>query len=89
MPKVNMTKYNSQKKAEDDNCISITCNIKKHMRQKELSDKQMANYTGMAPGTFARKREHPHLFTYPELMRLFKYLDFTDVEILEALKCRT
>lgn len=89
MPKVNMTKYNSQKKAEEDNYISIVCNIEKHMRQKELSDKQMGSYTGMAPGTFARKRLHPHLFTYPELMRLFKYLDFTDTEMLEVLKCST
>lgn len=59
-------------------------NIRKRMEAYQVTNKQMAAVTGMAPETFAQKVNHPERFTYPELLGIFWKLRFPDWEILEA-----
>ena len=66
--------------------ILLKGNILKRMEYEGVSDKQMAAATGMATDTFRKKKLHPERFTYPEVLRIFKRLDFPDEEILEAIR---
>lgn len=63
-------------------------NILKRMEANQVTDKQMAACTGMTAGTYAKKKLHPERFTGPELMRLFKKLEFPCCEILETMGWR-
>lgn len=75
------------KKSNEERCFALLKgNIFKRMDAEQVTDKQMAAVTGMHPGTFAQKKNHPDRFTYPELMQVIKRLHFPDSEILEVLK---
>ena len=73
-----------KKSAEQIRCDLLKGNIKKRMEAGQVTNKQMAAVTGMSPGTFAQKTNHPERFTYPELMRVFEKLKFPDSEVLEV-----
>lgn len=75
------------KKSEEERRFALLKgNIFKRMEAEQVTDKQMAAITGMHPGTFAQKKNHPERFTYPELMQVFKKLHFPDSEILEVMR---
>ena len=75
------------KRSEEEKCtVLLKGNIFKRMEAEQVTDKQMAAVTGMHPGTFAQKKNHPERFTYPELMQVFKKLHFPDSEILEVMR---
>ena len=75
------------KKSNEERCYALLKgNIFKRMEVEQVTDKQMAAVTGMHPGTFAQKKNHPERFTYPELMQVFKKLKFPDCEILESMR---
>ena len=74
-----------QKTEEEIKAILLVGNIRKRMEAKGITDKQMAICTRMAEKTFQRKKLHPEYFTYPELVRLMKKLDFPETEKLEVL----
>ncbi len=74
------------KKSNEERCFALLKgNIFKRMETEQISDKQMAAVTGMHPGTFAQKKNHPDRFTYPELLKVVRYLHFPDYEILEIM----
>ncbi len=79
MPKIVKTE-------EEIRLIYLKNNIRKRMEAKQLTTKQMASYIGIGESTFCKKKEHPKYFTMPELLRVFKKLDFPDSEILEVMK---
>lgn len=61
-------------------------NIRKRMEAKQLTDKQMARYLGgIHPETFREKVRHPERFTYPQLITMFRILEFPDSEKLEVM----
>ena len=74
-----------QRSEEDIKAILLIGNIRKRMEAKGVTDRQMAICTGMAEKTSQRKKLHPEYFTYPELVRLMKKLDFPETEKLEVL----
>lgn len=75
------------KKTDSEYCFSLLKgNIRKRMEAEQVTDKQMAAVTGMNPSTFAKKKNHPDRFTYPELVIVFRLLHFPDSEILEAMR---
>lgn len=74
-----------QRSEEDIKAILLIGNIRKRMEAKGVTDRQMAICTGMAEKTFQRKKLHPEYFTYPELVRLMKKLDFPETEKLEVI----
>ena len=76
-----------KKSGEEKCCAHLKNDIRKHMEVEQVTDKQMAAVTGMSKDTFAKKKNHPERFTYPELMRVVKRLHFPDSEILDALRC--
>lgn len=59
--------------------------IQARMDAKQITTKQMAAMLGIHPETFKRKKNHPEFFTYPELMKIFKKLEFPESEILEVM----
>lgn len=75
-----------KKSEEEYRYILLKGNINKRMEAQQLTDKQMGGYIGVAGDTFKRKRNHPELFKYPELMKVFKKLNFPDNEIMEVMK---
>lgn len=74
-----------QKSEEEVKAILLIGNIRKRMEAKGVTDKQMALCIGVATGTFQQKKLHPERFTYPELVRLMKKLDFPETEKLEVM----
>lgn len=77
------------KKSDTEYCSSLLKgNIRKRMEAEQVTDKQMAALTGMNPSTFAKKKNHPDRFTYPELVIVFRRLKFPDSEILEGMRRR-
>lgn len=75
------------KKSNEERCYALfKGNIRKRMEAEQVTDKQMAAVTGMHEDTFAKKKNHPERFTYPELMQVFKKLKFPDCEILESMR---
>lgn len=74
------------KSDEEIRLIYLKNNIRKRMEAKGVTPKQMAIYSHMGESTFMKKKEHPEYFTMPELLRVFKRLDFPDSEILEVMK---
>lgn len=74
------------KNDEEIRLIYLKNNIRKRMEAKSITPKQMAIYSHMGESTFMKKKEHPEYFTMPELLRVFKRLDFPDSEILEVMK---
>lgn len=61
-------------------------NIKKRMEAKQLTDKQMAKCLGgIHPETFRQKVRHPERFTYPQLITVFRILEFSEAEKLEVI----
>lgn len=68
------------------NMALLKGNIKKRMEAFQVTDKQMAKYTDMHPGTFVQKKNHPERFTLVETIIICDKLHFPDEEILEALK---
>ena len=74
-----------QRSEEDIKAILLIGNIRKRMEAKGVTARQMAICTGMAEKTFQRKKLHPEYFTYPELVRLMKKLDFPETEKLEVI----
>lgn len=77
------------KKSDEEKCCAhLKGDIRKRMEVEQVTDRQMAAVTGMSKDTFAKKKNHPERFTYPELMQVFRRLHFPDSEILEALRYR-
>ncbi len=75
------------KKSSEERCFALLKgNIRKRMEAEQVTDKQMAAVTGMYPDTFAKKKNHPERFTYPELMQVIKRLHFPDSEVLEIMR---
>ena len=51
------------KKSNEERCYALLKgNIFKRMEVEQVTDKQMAAVTGMHPGTFAQKKNHPERF---------------------------
>ncbi len=63
----------------------LTAKIKYKMTVMGVSDKVMAGRLGIHPKTYERKRLHPEAFTYPELLKVFGYLKFSNDDILEVM----
>ena len=72
--------------AEERRYTALKHTIAKRMEILNVSDKQMAAAAGCAPATFQKKKIHPERFTYPELTGVFRRLQFTDAEIMEAVR---
>lgn len=71
--------------AEEKSYRLLKGNILKRMEPERVTDAQMAA-AGMSKETYRRKKLHPERFTYPELIMVFRRLEFPESEILEATK---
>lgn len=78
MPVIKMSEENRKKHL-------LSGMIRARMDAKQITVNQMASILGIHPETFKRKRNHPEFFTYPELMKIFKKLEFPESEILEVM----
>ena len=74
--------------AEDERCmIALGSMIRMKMMQRGLSPERMALLIGgTCKETFTRRLNHPEKFSYPELLKVFRFLEFDDHDILAV--CR-
>ena len=78
MPVIKLTEENKKKRL-------LSGMIQARMDAEQVTVSQMAAMLGIHPETFKRKKNHPEFFTYPELMKIFKKLEFPESEILEVM----
>lgn len=78
MPVIKLTEENKKKRL-------LSGMIQARMDAEQITVNQMAVMLGIHPETFKRKKNHPEFFTYPELMKIFKKLEFPESEILEVM----
>ncbi len=78
MPVIKLTEENKKKRL-------LSGMIQARMDAEQITVNQMAAMLGINPETFKRKKNHPEFFTYPELMKIFKKLNFPESEILEVM----
>lgn len=78
MPVIKLTEENKKKRL-------LSGMIQARMDAEQITANQMAAMLGIHPETFKRKKNHPEFFTYPELMKIFKKLEFPESEILEVM----
>ncbi len=78
MPVIKLTEENKKKRL-------LSGMIQARMDAEQITANQMAAMLGIHPETFKRKKNHPEFFTYPELMKIFKKLNFPESEILEVM----
>ncbi len=93
MPRTNMGTSSFARKAAaeaaaDDRCmIALNGLIDIKMRQRGISAERMALLLGgSCKETFTRRLHHPEKFSYLELLKVFRFLEFDDHDILAV--CR-
>lgn len=93
MPRTNMGTSSFARKAAaeaaaDDRCmIALQSLIEMKMRQRNLSSERMALLFGKGcKESFTRRLNHPEKFSYLELLKVFRFLEFDDHDILAV--CR-
>ena len=70
---------------EDVKVRELKAIISYKMIQLDLDDEKVSAKTLMKKDTFRKKRCHPEKFTYIELIRLAKALEFSDEETLKVV----
>lgn len=80
-----MPKVKKERNIQQIKGTNLKYNVTKHRENMGISEAAVAKMIGRNPGTLNRKLNDPRLFTYEELVVIFKNLKFTDAEILESI----